>query len=144
MYFAVWAPHASQVGVVGDFNGWNPDLNPMIPLADSGIWEVFVPGVGLGQLYKYSVTTRSGKILFKADPYAFYAEFRPQTASITADLSVYSWNDLEWVAKREEQDPLSGPLSIYEVHLGSWKEKTERIKKVFIHTEKLLMSWQNT
>lgn len=131
MYFAVWAPHASQVGVVGDFNGWNPDLNPMVPLADSGIWEVFVPGVGLGQLYKYSVTTSSGKILFKADPYAFYAEFRPQTASITADLSVYSWNDLEWVAKREEQDPLSGPLSIYEVHLGSWKRKNREDKEGF-------------
>ena len=131
MYFAVWAPHASQVGVVGDFNGWNPDLNPMIPLADSGIWEVFVPGVGLGQLYKYSVTTRSGKILFKADPYAFYAEFRPQTASVTADLSVYSWNDLEWVAKREEQDPLLGPLSIYEVHLGSWKRKNREDKEGF-------------
>ena len=129
MYFAVWAPHASQVGVVGDFNGWNPDLNPMVPLADSGIWEVFVPGVGLGQLYKYSVTTNSGKILFKADPYAFYAEFRPQTASITADLSIYSWNDLEWVAKREEQDPLSGPLSIYEVHLGSWKRKNREDKE---------------
>ena len=131
MYFAVWAPHASQVGVVGDFNGWNPDLNPMVPLADSGIWEVFVPGVGLGQLYKYSVTTSSGKILFKADPYAFYSEFRPQTASITADLSVYSWNDLEWVAKREEQDPLSGPLSIYEVHLGSWKRKNREDKEGF-------------
>ncbi|PPK75517.1 1,4-alpha-glucan branching enzyme [Lacrimispora xylanisolvens] len=131
MYFAVWAPHASQVGVVGDFNGWNPDLNPMVPLADSGIWEVFVPGVGLGQLYKYCVTTPSGKILFKADPYAFYAEFRPQTASITADLSVYSWNDLEWVAKREEQDPLTGPLSIYEVHLGSWKRKNREDKEGF-------------
>ncbi len=131
MYFAVWAPHASQVGVVGDFNGWNPDLNPMVALADSGIWEVFVPGVGLGQLYKYSVTTSSGKILFKADPYAFYAEFRPQTASITADLSEYSWNDLEWVAKREEQDPLSGPLSIYEVHLGSWKRKSREDKEGF-------------
>lgn len=131
MYFAVWAPHASQVGVVGDFNGWNPDLNPMVPLADSGIWEVFVPGVGLGQLYKYSVTTSSGKILFKADPYAFYAEFRPQTASITADLSVYSWSDLEWVAKREKRDPLSGPLSIYEVHLGSWKRKNREDKEGF-------------
>lgn len=131
MYFAVWAPHASQVGVVGDFNGWNPDLNPMVPLADSGIWEAFVPGVGPGQLYKYSVATRSGKILFKADPYAFYAEFRPQTASVTADLSVYSWNDLEWVAKREEQDPLSGPLSIYEVHLGSWKRKNREDKEGF-------------
>ncbi|GLB32094.1 1,4-alpha-glucan branching enzyme GlgB [Lacrimispora amygdalina] len=131
MYFAVWAPHASQVGVVGDFNGWNPDLNPMVPLADSGIWEVFVPEVGPGQLYKYSVTTSSGKILFKADPYAFYAEFRPQTASITYDLSAYTWKDQAWVKEREKQDPLSGPVSIYEVHLGSWKRKNREDKEGF-------------
>ena len=131
MYFAVWAPHASQVGVVGDFNGWNPDLNPMVPLADSGIWEVFVPEVGPGQLYKYSVTTSSGKILFKADPYAFYAEFRPQTASITYDLSAYPWKDQAWVKEREKQDPLSGPVSIYEVHLGSWKRKNREDKEGF-------------
>lgn len=129
MYFAVWAPHASQVGVVGDFNGWNPDLNPMVPLADSGIWEVFVPGVGLGHLYKYSLTTSSGKILFKADPYAFHAEFRPQTASVTADLSTYAWNDQAWVKKRENQNLLSEPLSIYEVHLGSWKRKNREEKE---------------
>lgn len=131
MYFAVWAPHASQVGVVGDFNGWNPDLNPMVLLADSGIWEVFVPEVGPGQLYKYSVTTSSGKILFKADPYAFYAEFRPQTASITYDLSAYPWKDQAWVKEREKQDPLSGPVSIYEVHLGSWKRKNREDKEGF-------------
>lgn len=129
MYFAVWAPHASQVGVVGDFNGWNPDLNPMVPLADSGIWEVFVPGVGLGHLYKYSLTTSSGKILFKADPYAFHAEFRPQTASVTADLSTYAWNDQAWVKKRENQNLQSEPLSIYEVHLGSWKRKNREEKE---------------
>ncbi len=131
MYFAVWAPHASQVGVVGDFNGWNPDLNPMVSLADSGIWEVFVPEVGPGQLYKYSVTTSSGKILFKADPYAFYAEFRPQTASVTYDLSAYQWKDQTWLKEREKQDPLSGPVSIYEVHLGSWKRKNREDKEGF-------------
>jgi len=131
VYFAVWAPHASQVGVVGDFNGWNPDLNPMVPLADSGIWEVFVPEIGPGQLYKFSVTTGSGKILFKADPYAFYAEFRPQTASITYDLSAYQWKDQTWVKEREKQDPLSGPVSIYEVHLGSWKRKNREAKEGF-------------
>ena len=131
MYFAVWAPHASQVGVVGDFNGWNPDLNPMVSLADSGIWEVFVPEVGPGQLYKYSVTTSSGKILFKADPYAFYAEFRPQTASVTYDLSSYQWKDQTWLKEREKQDPLSGPVSIYEVHLGSWKRKKREDKEGF-------------
>ena len=93
MYFAVWAPHASQVGVVGDFNGWDPEATSMTLLADSGIWEAFVPDLGIGELYKYAITARSGKILFKADPYAFQAEYRPQTASVTADLSGFPWKD---------------------------------------------------
>ena len=87
MYFAVWAPHAAQVSLVGDFNGWNPDANPMSVLADSGIWEIFIPGMSVGELYKYAITTTSGKILFKADPYAFSAEYRPGTASVTADIN---------------------------------------------------------
>lgn len=123
MYFAVWAPHAKQIGVVGDFNGWNPDENPMTCLADSGIWEAFVPGLSTGALYKYAITTESGKLLFKADPYAFEAEYRPQTASVTADLSGYVWNDDSWMAKRKKADPMDGPVSIYEVHLGSWRKK---------------------
>lgn len=123
MYFAVWAPHAKQIGVVGDFNSWNPDSHPMTPLADSGIWEAFVPFIGSGQLYKYAITTNSGKILFKADPFAFYAELRPQTASITTDLTSYTWKDQSFMEKRNEQDLLSQPVSIYEVHLGSWKRK---------------------
>lgn len=123
MYFAVWAPHAKQIGVVGDFNGWNPDENPMTCLADSGIWEAFVPGLSTGALYKYAITTESGKLLFKADPYAFEAEYRPQTASVTADLSGYEWNDDSWMAKRKKADPMDGPVSIYEVHLGSWRKK---------------------
>ena len=123
MHFAVWAPHAKQIGVVGDFNGWNPDENPMTCLADSGIWEAFVPGLSTGALYKYAITTESGKLLFKADPYAFEAEYRPQTASVTADLSGYEWNDASWMAKRKKADPMDGPVSIYEVHLGSWRKK---------------------
>ena len=123
MYFAVWAPHAKQIGVVGDFNNWNPDSHPMTPLADSGIWEAFVPFVGLGQLYKFALTTRSGKILFKADPFAFYAELRPQTASITTDLTGYPWKDQSFMENRNKQDLLSQPVSIYEVHLGSWRRK---------------------
>ena len=123
MYFAVWAPHAKQIGVVGDFNGWNPDENPMTCLADSGIWEAFVPELSTGALYKYAITTESGKLLFKADPYAFEAEYRPQTASVTADLSGYEWNDDSWMAKRKKADPMDGPVSIYEVHLGSWRKK---------------------
>ena len=123
MHFAVWAPHAKQIGVVGDFNGWNPDENPMTCLADSGIWEAFVPGLSTGALYKYAITTESGKLLFKADPYAFEAEYRPQTASVTSDLSGYVWNDTSWMAKRKKADPMDGPVSIYEVHLGSWRKK---------------------
>lgn len=124
MYFAVWAPHAVQIGVAGDFNSWNPDANPMTPLADSGIWEAFVPGMGVGQLYKYAITTKSGKILFKADPYASQAEYRPQTASVTADLSGFQWKDLTWLEKRKNKDPIHGPVSIYELHLGSWRRKS--------------------
>ncbi len=131
MYFAVWAPHAKQIGVVGDFNGWNPEKNPMTSLADSGIWEAFVPGLSIGALYKYAITSESGKILFKADPYAFEAEYRPQTASVTADLSSYVWNDAPWMAKRKKQDPTDGPISIYEVHLGSWKRKNREEKDGF-------------
>ena len=123
MYFAVWAPHAKAVGVVGDFNGWDPDAAPMSPLADSGIYETFIPGVGLGELYKFAITTQDGKILFKADPYAVHAEFRPGTASITRDISGFQWKDNTWMAKRETQDLTTSPLSIYEVHLGSWRKK---------------------
>lgn len=123
MYFAVWAPHAESVGVVGDFNRWMPDETPMARLADSGIWECFVPDLGIGQLYKFAVTTTTGKVLFKADPYAFHAEFRPGTASVTADIAGYHWHDGAWMNKRREADPIHQPLSIYEVHIGSWKRK---------------------
>lgn len=123
MYFAVWAPHAEQIGVVGDFNSWDPEANAMKPLADSGIWEAFVPGIAAGELYKYAITTKSGKILFKADPYAFSAEYRPGTASVTADLSDFQWSDDAWMDKRGSTDPMNAPMSIYEVHLGSWRRK---------------------
>ena len=123
MYFAVWAPHAEQIGVVGDFNSWDPEANAMKPLADSGIWEAFVPGIAAGELYKYAITTKSGKILFKADPYAFSAEYRPGTASVTTDLSDFQWGDDAWIDKRRSADPMNAPMSIYEVHLGSWRRK---------------------
>lgn len=131
MYFAVWAPHASAVSVVGDFNGWNPDENSMAPLGTSGIWELFIPDLSTGELYKYAITTKTGKILFKSDPYAFFAEFRPGTASITADLSGFSWTDDNWMKQRQTSDLLSGPLTIYEVHLGSWKRKNREEKEGF-------------
>ena len=131
MYFAVWAPHAQAVSVVGDFNEWNPDATPMEALGTSGIYEAFVPGLGTGQLYKYAITTQEGKVLFKADPYAFEAEYRPGTASVTADISGFAWKDDAWMRKRKETDLLTSPLSIYEVHLGSWKKQNREEKDGF-------------
>ena len=122
-YFAVWAPHAAAVSLVGDFNAWNPDATPMKPVADSGIYELFVPGLGVGQLYKFAITTHTGTILFKAHPYAFSAEYRPGTASVTADIRGFKWNDSKWMESRAGTDPVKAPISIYEVHLGSWKKK---------------------
>ena len=122
-YFAVWAPHAAAVSLVGDFNAWNPDATPMKPVADSGIYELFVPGLGVGQLYKFAITTHTGTILFKADPYAFSAEYRPGTASVTTDIRGFKWNDSKWMESRAGTDPVKAPISIYEVHLGSWKKK---------------------
>lgn len=120
--FAVWAPHAVSVSVVGDFNQWDSEANPMELLETSGIYEAFVPGLGSGELYKYAITTSSGKLLFKADPYARYAEYRPGTASVTTGVSSFSWGDDAWMEKRLGTDPHTSAMSIYEVHLGSWKK----------------------
>ena len=123
IHIADRAPHAAAVSLVGDFNAWNPDATPMKPVADSGIYELFVPGLGVGQLYKFAITTHTGTILFKADPYAFSAEYRPGTASVTADIRGFKWNDSKWMESRAGTDPVKAPISIYEVHLGSWKKK---------------------
>ena len=133
MYFAVWAPHAAAVGLVCDRNQWLPDAAPMTMLGTSGIWEIFIPDMGLGELYKYAITTRDGKVLFKADPYAFSSEYRPGTASVTADIDHFKWKDTAWMEKRKETDALTGPMSIYEVHLGSWRKK-EREEKDGVYT----------
>ena len=128
MYFAVWAPHAQAVSVVGDFNNWNAEANPMEVLETSGIYEVFIPGLGTGELYKYAITTASGKVLMKCDPYGFGAEFRPGTASITRDITGFNWKDEAWMKKRSEKDITKSPMSIYEVHLGSWKKMNREEK----------------
>ena len=131
MYFAVWAPHAQAVSLVCDRNDWVPGADPMTMLETSGIWEVFIPKMGLGELYKFAITTSSGKVLFKADPYAFSSEYRPGTASVTADIDHFSWNDSAWMEKRREEDVLKSPMSIYEVHLGSWRKKDREEKDGF-------------
>jgi 1,4-alpha-glucan branching enzyme len=118
--FAVWAPDAEYVSVVGDFNGWNPGTHSLYPRGNSGIWEGFVRGVGKGALYKFHVASRhNGYRAEKADPFALYYEVPPQTASVVWDL-LYDWGDAEWLRTRAARGALTSPMAIYEVHLGSW------------------------
>jgi 1,4-alpha-glucan branching enzyme len=124
-YFAVWAPNAERVSVVGDFNAWDRDRHPLQPRAGSGIWEGFVPGARQGAHYKYHVVSRDGGFTVdKADPFAFHAERPPQTASTVWSLD-YEWMDKEWMESRRERMQLGAPLTVYEVHLGSWRRGGE-------------------
>ena len=118
--FAVWAPNAEAVSVVGDFNGWDGARHPMQKRIPSGIWELFVPGIGAGVLYKYRVQAADGAS-DRSDPYGFAAEVPPRTASKVVDLTAHAWRDGDWMAARAARDPLAVPLSIYELHLGSWR-----------------------
>jgi 1,4-alpha-glucan branching enzyme len=119
--FAVWAPEAARVSVIGDFNGWSADASPLTRLGDTGVWQAVVPTAGRGQRYKYRIVSRyGGHVSEKADPYGFLHESPPDTASIITDL-VYTWGDAEWMKGRAGRQSLGAPMSIYEVHLGSWK-----------------------
>ena len=120
VYFAVWAPHARRVAVVGDFNGWDFEANYMERQEPVGIYTCFVPGVKEGDLYKFCIETQQGKRIFKADPFANYAELRPGTASRVTDISHLKWTDGTWMKRRETWDHKMNPMSIYEVHMGSW------------------------
>ncbi len=123
--FAVWAPNAEKVSVIGDFNGWNRGATPMVPRGDgTGIWEIFVAGIGHGMAYKYAITTRQGWELEKADPVGFHSEIPPKSASIVWDIN-YAWKDQAWMAKRKELNALNKPISVYEVHPGSWMRVPE-------------------
>jgi 1,4-alpha-glucan branching enzyme len=124
--FAVWAPNAKRVSVVGDFNGWDGRVNVMQPRGSSGVWVTFVPGVRPGALYKYEILTQHDHLLLKADPYAFQMQLRPDNASIVADIGGYEWGDAEWMARRREWDHLRAPISIYEFHPGSWRRSWHR------------------
>ncbi len=121
VHFAVWAPNASEVSVIGDFNGWNPTDAPLAPRGVSGIWEGFVPGVERGAAYKYRIASSDGgHVVDKADPFAIHAETPPDTASKVWDLD-YEWADGDWMATRAERQRIDGPVTIYEVHVGSWR-----------------------
>ncbi len=130
--FAVWAPSALAVSVVGDFNGWQPGADPLSPRATSGVWEGRVPGAAVGQVYKFAVTTAAGGVLEKADPFAAYCEVPPRTGSVLWDLS-YEWGDAEWMVGRAQG--LDAPMAVYEVHLGSWRRTPDRPGEVLGYRE---------
>ena len=125
LYFAVWAPDAEHVSVIGDFNGWDRGSHPLRTRGSSGIWEGFIPGLGTGVCYKYWVESRYGRYkVEKADPFALHAETPPKTGSVTWDLD-YAWGDGRWMSERASRNSLGAPLSVYEVHLGSWRRVPE-------------------
>ena len=127
VYFAVWAPNAAAVSIVGDFNEWDENATPMERLEPLGIYQIFLTGIKVGDIYKYCVTAQDGKKTLKADPYGFQAELRPNNASVVADISDFKWHDSRWMKKREKFDDKKNPMFVYEVHPGSWKkhEQTE-------------------
>ena len=127
VYFAVWAPNAAAVSIVGDFNEWDENATPMERLEPLGIYQIFLTGIKVGDIYKYCVTAQDGKKTLKADPYGFQAELRPNNASVVADISDFKWHDSRWMKKREKFDDKKNPMFVYEIHPGSWKkhEQTE-------------------
>ncbi|MDR3203713.1 MAG: 1,4-alpha-glucan branching protein GlgB [Deltaproteobacteria bacterium] len=125
VHFAVWAPSARKVSFVGDRNFWDGRRLPMRPRGSSGVWELFVPHCSHGDLYKYEITTKAGELLIKADPMGFFMEERPKTASIVFDLGVFPWQDQSWLEYRSKTNFLTQPMSIYELHLGSWRRHSD-------------------
>jgi 1,4-alpha-glucan branching enzyme len=132
--FSVWAPSARRVSVIGDFNGWDPCAHPMTPRASSGIWHAVVPGAARGDVYKYAVTTAGGERLDKADPFAFSCEMPPRTGSVVWDLA-YGWCDGNWMRQRKARMSLNAPVSIYELHLGSWRRPAGRPDELLGYAE---------
>ena len=133
--FRVWAPSARRVSIVGDFNFWDGRVHQMRVLGDSGIWELFIPGVSKGDIYKFEIRTPDFDIVEKADPYQFFAELRPKTASVVWDVRSYKWQDKEWLAERTDNPQYNKPMSIYEVHLGSWRRDPADINRFLSYRE---------
>lgn len=133
--FAVWAPNARRVSIIGDFNCWDGRRHAMRVRGSSGVWELFIPNMKEGELYKYELKARDGNIIVKADPYGLFSEVRPKTASVTHTIKTFNWTDQEWMERRDRTDPLGKPLSIYEVHLGSWMRKAEADNRFLTYSE---------
>ena len=135
VYFAVWAPNAQTVSVVGNFNGWNPHSHQLhVRWDSSGIWEGFIPGLENGEVYKYHIHSNTGEHLEKSDPFALHAEIPPKTASIVA-TTWYDWSDSEWMFNRREHNALDRPMSVYEMHLGSWLRDPKDPDRFLSYTE---------
>ena len=136
VHFAVWAPNAERVSVVGDFNHWDGRRHPMRSCGPGGVWEIFIPELSQGEVYKFEIKSRlNGYLVEKADPYGFYAEQRPKTASVVWDITKFRWDDAEWMAGREVNQGLDKPVSIYEIHLGSWKRRPEEGDRILTYRE---------
>ncbi len=135
VYFSVWAPNAQRVSVIGNFNGWDGRKDVMELLHDSGVWVHFKKGLKSGEIYKYEIKAKDGRLLEKSDPYATYCELRPKTASIVYTLEDYKWKDKKWMEKRASSDFLNQPVSIYEVHLGSWRRRPEEGNRFLTYIE---------
>ena len=133
--FAVWAPNAKRVSVIGNFNNWDGRRNPMRVLGNSGVWELFVPGVGELDHYKFEIKALNGTVFEKSDPYGNFFELRPSKSSLVYDINKYNWNDAKWLEQRKNNDPRQRPMSIYEVHLGSWKRKADEGDRFLSYVE---------
>lgn len=133
--FALWAPNAKRVSVIGDFNNWDGRQNPMCLRENSGVWELFIPGLKNFDLYKFEIKTQEDYILKKADPYANFSQLRPNTASIIFDINKYKWKDDKWLDKRQKNSPLNKAMNIYEVHIGSWKRIVEENNRFMNYRE---------
>ncbi len=136
VHFAVWAPNAERVSVIGNFNHWDGRRHPLRSCGPTGIWEIFIPDLSQGEVYKFEIKSRyHGYMVEKSDPYGFHAEMRPQTASIVWDITKFQWHDDEWMANRAQRQGLNAPISVYEVHPGSWKRKVEEGNRFLTYRE---------
>ena len=135
VYFGVWAPNAEKVHVIGSFSHWAEDEHPMEKLGPVGIWGLFIPGVKTGDMYKFLITAKDGRKLYKADPFANYAEFRPGTASVVVDLEGFEWNDRKWMEGRDKKDVNRQPMAIYECHIGSFMKHPDGKEGFYTYRE---------
>ncbi len=141
VYFAVWAPNAKRVSVVGDFNDWDGRVNPMRKLLSAGVWELFLPGIKQAAHYKFEIRTLTDGVLLKSDPFAFFNQHGKSTASLVYDLERYSWNDAEWMEARQKKNWPQSPISIYEVHVGSWRRKEGNSQLTYLELADTLLPY---